>query len=92
MPNIFRLAKLTNLFLADPIIIESGTFAWEPETITLRDVNLRIKEGSLVAIVGTVGSGKSSLLAAILGELDKLGGRVNTNVYFFNPNYLLFNW
>jgi len=28
--------------------------------------------------VGTVGSGKSSLLAAMLGELDRINGRVNT--------------
>ncbi|ODM95243.1 Multidrug resistance-associated protein 1 [Orchesella cincta] len=62
----------------DPIVIEHGTFSWEPETVVLRDINLRIKPGSLVAIVGGVGSGKSSLLAAILGELDKISGRVNT--------------
>lgn len=36
-----------------------------------------MKPGSLVAIVGSVGSGKSSLLSAILGELRVLGGRVN---------------
>lgn len=59
-------------------MIEHGTFSWEPETVALRDINLRIKEGSLVAIVGSVGSGKSTLLSAILGELDKHNGRVNT--------------
>lgn len=64
----------------DPIIIENGTFAWEADTITLRDINLRIKDGSLVAIVGTVGAGKSSLLAAMLGELERLNGKVNTKV------------
>lgn len=39
-----------------------------------------MKRGNLAAIVGTVGCGKSSLLAALLGEMDKLGtGRVNTS-------------
>lgn len=33
--------------------------------------------GSLVAIVGEVGSGKSSLLSAALGEMLKLEGSVN---------------
>ena len=33
-----------------------------------------------MAIVGQVGSGKSSLIASILGELFKLGGRVRINV------------
>uniref|UniRef100_A0A671YCQ1 Multidrug resistance-associated protein 1 n=1 Tax=Sparus aurata TaxID=8175 RepID=A0A671YCQ1_SPAAU len=39
-------------------------------------LNVSIPEGSLVAIVGHVGSGKSSLLSALLGEMDKLEGSV----------------
>lgn len=37
-------------------------------------------EGKLVALVGNVGQGKSSLLSAILGELTKLKGTVNIKV------------
>lgn len=37
-------------------------------------------EGSLVAVVGHVGSGKSSLLSALLGEMDKLEGTVAVKV------------
>jgi ATP-binding cassette subfamily C (CFTR/MRP) protein 1 len=36
-------------------------------------------QGSLVAIVGQVGSGKSSLLSALLGEMSVESGEVNTN-------------
>lgn len=43
-------------------------------------INLSIRKGSLVAIVGHVGSGKSSLLSAILGEMQKLEGRVFVQV------------
>ena len=43
-------------------------------------INLQIKEGSLVAVVGQVGCGKSSLLAAMLGEMDKLEGHVKVKV------------
>lgn len=39
-----------------------------------------IPEGSLVAVVGPVGSGKSSLLSALLGEMDKLEGTVVVQV------------
>lgn len=65
------------------MVVENGTFSWggyDEESIVLRNINMRVKEGSLVAVVGTVGSGKSSLLSAILGEMDKLTGRVNTKV------------
>ena len=45
--------------------------------ITLSNLNLTITKGSLVAVVGSVGSGKSSFLYALLGEMQKLSGRVN---------------
>uniref|UniRef100_A0A8C0IP28 Multidrug resistance-associated protein 1-like n=1 Tax=Chelonoidis abingdonii TaxID=106734 RepID=A0A8C0IP28_CHEAB len=40
------------------------------------NLNMKIPEGSLVAVVGQVGSGKSSLLSAILGEMNKFEGTV----------------
>lgn len=69
-------------FLEDPLVIENGSFTWgEPtETPTLSNINLHISSGQLVAVVGTVGSGKSSLVSAFLGEMDKVSGRVNTKV------------
>jgi ABC-type multidrug transport system fused ATPase/permease subunit len=42
-------------------------------------INLKIHQGSLVALVGTVGSGKSSILAALLGEMNKTAGEVNVS-------------
>ncbi|KAK6109907.1 multi drug resistance-associated protein (MRP) [Brugia pahangi] len=57
--------------------IQSGNFSWDNNKVTLNDINLKIKKGELVAIVGKVGSGKSSLLSAILGEMDKLNGSVD---------------
>ena len=43
-------------------------------------IDLQIAEGSLVAVVGAVGSGKSSLLSSLLGELNLLDGKVNVSV------------
>ncbi|CAG7734589.1 unnamed protein product [Allacma fusca] len=60
------------------ISIEDGVFCWE-DNPTLRNINVEIKQGSLVAVVGVVGSGKSSLLSAILGELQMQSGTVNTS-------------
>ncbi|KAJ8898619.1 hypothetical protein K2173_004232 [Erythroxylum novogranatense] len=58
--------------------IKDGVFSWEDEAEgeVLKDINIEIKKGELSAIVGTVGSGKSSLLAAILGEMHKISGKV----------------
>ena len=42
----------------------------------LADINVNIKAGSLCAVVGSVGSGKSSFLSALLGEMDKKAGEV----------------
>lgn len=40
---------------------------------------MQLKVNTLTAIVGTVGAGKSSLVYAILGEMNKLNGKVNTS-------------
>ncbi|KAI8616941.1 P-loop containing nucleoside triphosphate hydrolase protein [Chytriomyces sp. MP71] len=49
------------------------------EDASLTNINISIKGGSLTAIVGPVGSGKSSLLNAIIGEMRKLSGKVSLN-------------
>ena len=63
----------------DAIEISNGTFKWaSDEPRVLSDVNLNIKKGSLTAVVGAVGCGKSSLISAILGEMEKESGSVTT--------------
>lgn len=60
--------------------IDSGKFSWEPESNpTLEDIQLKAKRGMKVAICGTVGSGKSSLLSSILGEIQKVSGTVKVS-------------
>ena len=62
----------------DQIQIRNGTFKWgDNDPLTLKDINFFVKPGSLTAVVGTVGSGKSSLLGACLGEMVKVSGTVN---------------
>ena len=50
--------------------------------MTLKEVDLQVKKGEFLCIIGDVGSGKSSLLSSIIGDLiyvpqhevDKFGG------------------
>ena len=55
----------------------NGSAAQPTEEFELKNINVKVKEGSFVAIVGPVGSGKSTLITAILGELEKKTGSVN---------------
>ncbi|XP_072712731.1 ATP-binding cassette sub-family C member 10 isoform X5 [Ciconia boyciana] len=68
--------------------MQCAAFSWVPfeeegtrqplstGTLQLYIENLSVRKGMLLGVVGKVGSGKSSLLAAITGELIKQGGRV----------------
>ncbi|KAK1397129.1 ABC-type xenobiotic transporter [Heracleum sosnowskyi] len=56
--------------------IVDGNFSWDvcaPKP-TLKDINFRVSHGMRVAVCGMVGSGKSSLLSCILGEVPKFSG------------------
>lgn len=57
------------------------TAKWEPAQSenTLEDLNLEIEKGKLYAVIGMVGSGKSSFLSAILGEISLPEGQVKVN-------------
>uniref|UniRef100_A0A4W2HRR1 ABC-type glutathione-S-conjugate transporter n=1 Tax=Bos indicus x Bos taurus TaxID=30522 RepID=A0A4W2HRR1_BOBOX len=62
----------------DCISIQEGTFTWSQESAPcLRRINLTVPQGCLLAVVGPVGAGKSSLLSALLGELSKVEGSVS---------------
>ncbi|CAM1331108.1 ABCC2 (predicted) [Pycnogonum litorale] len=60
------------------VSVKNSSFTWSDGgpnySCELLDINLTIKPGSLIAIVGKVGSGKSSLLAALLGEMKRKHG------------------
>ncbi|PWA56771.1 multidrug resistance-associated protein 4 [Artemisia annua] len=59
--------------------VKDGSFSWDDEAAegaVVKNLNFEIKKGELAAIVGTVGSGKSSLLSSVIGEMHKISGKV----------------
>jgi len=63
------------------IIMEKVCCQWNPESpdLTLSNINLRVQPTTTVAVIGMVGSSKSSLIQAILGELPIQSGRIRVN-------------
>ncbi|OMO92329.1 hypothetical protein COLO4_17673 [Corchorus olitorius] len=57
------------------ISIKDGNFSWDSKADkpTLSNINLDVPVGSLVAVVGGTGEGKTSLISAMLGELPPVG-------------------
>ncbi|XP_010127494.1 PREDICTED: canalicular multispecific organic anion transporter 1 [Chlamydotis macqueenii] len=67
-----------NPIAGSAVRFSEATFAWERDgNAAIRDVTLDITPGSLVAVVGAVGSGKSSLVSAMLGEMENIKGHIN---------------
>ncbi len=67
------------LWHTSTVVWEKGeSFKWDPETESpiLRNINVEIKNGTLVVIVGTVVTRKSAFLECILGEMEKISGKV----------------
>lgn len=61
--------------------LDNITAKWDPTHTenTLENISLRVQPGTLVAVVGPVGAGKSSLIQAILGELQVESGSIEVN-------------
>jgi len=56
---------------ADGTAAVNKGIAWQ-----LRNVNVSVNTGELVCVVGRVGSGKTSLIQAILGEMENAAGKI----------------
>jgi ATP-binding cassette subfamily C (CFTR/MRP) protein 1 len=65
------------------IRMSEAAFSWGDDGTEqpniLSDIDLTIPKGQLVAVVGSVGAGKSSLLSALLGDMVKKSGQVQVN-------------
>uniref|UniRef100_A0A673VWA1 Canalicular multispecific organic anion transporter 2-like n=1 Tax=Salmo trutta TaxID=8032 RepID=A0A673VWA1_SALTR len=60
------------------VTVVNGKFTWaKQDPPALHNINLMVPQRSLLAVVGHVGCGKSSLVSALLGEMEKLEGHIS---------------
>ncbi|MGH0121463.1 UNVERIFIED_CONTAM: hypothetical protein FKN15_009116 [Acipenser sinensis] len=69
---------------AQPSESQNGTKSTTKETnkVTLRNITITLEKGKLLGVCGNVGSGKSSLISALLGEMNLLRGSVAVDGMF----------
>ncbi|XP_043334219.1 ATP-binding cassette sub-family C member 4-like isoform X1 [Cervus canadensis] len=85
--NFLLLDVITQCYLLLPsdgktiVDVQAFTASWEKasETPTLQGLSFTVRPGELLAVVGHVGAGKSSLLSALLGELPPSQGKVSVH-------------
>ncbi|XP_009304647.1 ATP-binding cassette sub-family C member 3 isoform X2 [Danio rerio] len=60
------------------VSVVNGKFSWaKRDQVILDNINVLVPQGSLLAVVGHVGCGKTSLISALLGEMEKLDGQIS---------------
>ena len=61
---------------ADAVVeLRNVSFAYDPAVPVLRDINMTMKRGSVVGIMGQSGCGKTTTLRIIMGALRPTGGQ-----------------
>lgn len=95
LPETIELVQADdNSLMLGAVEVNDGQFCWKdialqkileeknvPKTqqIILDNISIKIRQGTMVAIIGQVGSGKSSLLYAMNNQMFKTKGKVSKN-------------
>ncbi|RDX54318.1 metal resistance protein YCF1 [Lentinus brumalis] len=78
-PDTRQVVESADLEQGDVVVsITNGEFSWNKDAVspTLEDINLTVRKGDLIGVLGRVGAGKTSLLSAIIGEMRRTDGEV----------------
>ncbi|KAF9359131.1 hypothetical protein BGX26_000075 [Mortierella sp. AD094] len=59
------------------LLVTDASYSWyKNSSPVISDINLALKKDCLLSVIGRVGSGKSSLIAALCGDLERVSGEV----------------
>jgi ATP-binding cassette, subfamily C (CFTR/MRP), member 1 len=73
----FEEVKLDASVLTGAIDVKKATLQFVNSGPLLHDINLNIRPGQVTAVIGQVGSGKTNLVLALLGQMKLLSGSVS---------------
>ena len=89
-----NISKLKTKF--ESLCLNSVSFSYKnAQKLTLSDINLQINKGESIGIVGTTGSGKSTLMDILMGLLKPSNGEMlinGKNLYKKDNRNLLNKW
>ncbi|EGC34852.1 hypothetical protein DICPUDRAFT_55519 [Dictyostelium purpureum] len=81
LPEMKRVNEITDESVPNGVYMKDATLSWnsakKDETFGLKNMDISCSGPSLTMVVGSVGSGKSSLLQALLGEMDMVEGELS---------------
>ncbi|MDF1881687.1 ABC-F family ATP-binding cassette domain-containing protein [Sulfurimonas sp. MAG313] len=72
----FNFKDTTSKVILD---VNDLSFGYSPEKILFKDISFTLKKGECLAIIGKNGTGKSTLLNTIAGELKQVSGEVKSH-------------
>ncbi|KAF4593191.1 hypothetical protein EYR38_008903 [Pleurotus pulmonarius] len=74
-----KIIEARNLKIGDEVLsIKKADFWWSKKDASpaLEDINITVKKGELMGVLGRVGAGKTSLLSAIIGNMTRSEGEL----------------
>jgi ABC-type branched-subunit amino acid transport system ATPase component len=83
------VAPIERPSVSDPLLSVDGVaVAYDGAVLALKDVSLRVEEGTVVAVLGSNGAGKTTLLRAISRSLRAVGGAMTAGTIRFDGEVL----
>ncbi|MEI6579111.1 MAG: ABC transporter ATP-binding protein [Eubacteriales bacterium] len=90
-PDITAIANPKNVPVSGGVTFEGVSFGYKSYEPVLKDINLDIKPGEMIGIVGRSGSGKSTMMNLIMRLYDPSQGRIcinGTDIKDMSPAHL----
>jgi ABC-type multidrug transport system fused ATPase/permease subunit len=96
--KVTKAGKGTSMNEQDPLLLSEeggyGATASNSLSVALKNINFNCTAGEFIAVVGGVGDGKSTLLKAILGEVQTISGgevSVGGDIAYFSQDPFIMN-